>query len=135
MLLKSGDVIDKHPVLVVAPTAAAARLIGVEIIEAVSKMRQGDIEILTNFSDDATTSYYFENLRLLIMDEVSLIGSAKLQVIHVRQLLGRPTKQPFGGLSAICSGDFQQLPSMKKRWILLQRSLVIHSTYLVDLKN
>ena len=52
------------------------------------------------------------NLKLIIIDEKSMMGKARLHVIDRRLRQARPAKKDtaFGGISIMIAGDFRQLP-------------------------
>lgn len=51
----------------------------------------------------------FQHLKLIIIDEISMVGAAMFNYVHKRlqELMGKPI--PFGGVSIICVGDLYQL--------------------------
>ncbi len=61
----------------------------------------------------------FSELRLLIIDEMSLLGADMLYNIHVRLCEIKQTKKtvPFGGIGVILVGDLMQLPPVNERYI------------------
>jgi hypothetical protein len=110
LIIKSGSDFTRPGVLVVCPTATAAGLIGGQTIQSALKMFQlskAYDEPTLGFNEEANLSYHLDQLELLIMDEVSMIGSRKLQMMHNRleQVKGRHVS-PFSGVSVICTGDF-----------------------------
>jgi hypothetical protein len=52
----------------------------------------------------------FEGVRLLIIDEISMVDWRKLHQIHIRLQQIQGNRLPFGGISVIGCGDFYQLP-------------------------
>ena len=122
VLMKSGDDFNKPTVLVLAPTASAARLIGGQTVEsAMTISRSSECESYQVFSNNATSAYEYQQIRAIFIDEISMVGSNKLHLIHTRceELLGRDNLKgkPFAGLPVICTGDLLQLPPVKDRWI------------------
>ena len=51
---------------------------------------------------------------LLVLDEVSMLGCAKLLDLDVILQKVKKTSAPFGGLDIIIVGDFAQLPPVKQ---------------------
>ena len=106
-------------------------IVGGETIEGGLRMgRQSDSELVNIFSDDATIAHEYAQLRILFIDEVSMVGSAipafqwiaKLHAVHLRceKLFGKSARgQPFTGLPVVCIGDFNQLQPMLDSWIFL----------------
>lgn len=62
-----------------------------------------------------TLQQSFENLKLLIVDELSFIVGEDLESLdrRLRQLLPGNSSLPFGGVSAMLLGDLFQLPPVK----------------------
>lgn len=50
------------------------------------------------------------NLRVLVVDEISMIDGLLFHKINELAKLLRKSKQPFGGIQMVCCGDFFQLP-------------------------
>lgn len=48
----------------------------------------------------------YRNLKLIIIDEISMVGNRSLSLIDSRLQLLTGIKKPFGGLSIIAVGDF-----------------------------
>ena len=60
-----------------------------------------------------------KDLKLLIVDEVSLLGSDMLYKIHLRlnEILQNDSPHGFGGISVILVGDLLQLAPVKAKYI------------------
>jgi len=126
ILMKSGDDPSKPSILVLSPTATAARLVGGQTIESGMKMsRPDDCESYEVFSNNATCVYEYQQVRAIFIDEISMVGSNKLHAIHTscEEILGKSEK-PFARLSVICTGDFLQLPPVKDKWIFANNTRV-----------
>ena len=54
-----------------------------------------------------------KDVRLIIIDEISMISSLTLLYIHLRLSEIMDTDEPFGGVSLVCFGDLLQLPPVK----------------------
>jgi hypothetical protein len=65
-----------------------------------------------------TARIQFENLKLLIIDEISMCSNALLTKIHLRlqQITGRHNT-PFGGCNILAAGDLMQLPPVKQPFV------------------
>ena len=94
------------------------------------------------FTDDEETNAYtqtngqmakdmpfkFENTRLMVLDEVSMIGTnlftkISLRLQEVLSLLPKWKFNSFGGLDMILLGDFFQLPPVLDRYIFMNSTL------------
>ena len=58
-------------------------------------------------------------LKLIIIDEISLVGADMLYRIHMRltEILETPVTVPFGGINIILVGDLLQLPPVRGTYI------------------
>jgi hypothetical protein len=68
-----------------SPTATAAQLIGGHTIESAAIYRNDDTEILETFSTNASLAMLackYSRVRLLCIDEVSMLGCRKFHTIH-----------------------------------------------------
>ena len=54
-------------------------------------------------------------LKLIIIDEISMVGADMLYRIHMRltEIFETPVTVPFGGISIILVGDLLQLPPVR----------------------
>ena len=59
-------------------------------------------------------------LKLIIIDEISMIGNITLLHIHQRlkEIFGSSNSQMFAGISVIVVGDVYQLPPIRKKPVL-----------------
>ena len=57
----------------------------------------------------------FAAIKLIIIDEVSMVGADTLLTIHRRLCDIMSNSSPFGGMSIICVGDLLQLPPVGQR--------------------
>lgn len=69
----------------------------------------------------------FRKLRLVIIDEVSMIGSTLFSWVNFRLQQIFDSKELFGGVSVILFGDFNQLKPVMDTWIYSER--VRHNAY------
>lgn len=58
----------------------------------------------------------YANVKVLIIDEISMLHSSKLDMINTLFKKFRNTSFPFGGIQIIFCGDFFQLPPVIKRY-------------------
>jgi len=60
----------------------------------------------------------YKNVKLIIIEEVSMISSTFMQKANEKiQLIFNNSQQPFAGIPVICVGDFNQLPPMMGQFI------------------
>lgn len=59
------------------------------------------------------------NLKLLIIDEISMVGTKILHRVHQRLVQITGVNQPFGGISVIVVGDLHQLPPVGDRKVFV----------------
>lgn len=76
---------------------------------------------LPNLSNDVanTIRALLKHLKLLIIDEISMVGTKILHWVHQRlvQITGR--NEPFGGISVLVVGDLNQLPPVGDQKVFL----------------
>ena len=107
--IKAGDELQKPPVLVMAPTANAAFIIGGRTIDSDLGFNPADSNCYTK-SDASRMSmmkFQFEDVRVVFCDEISMVGSMKLAKINFRLqdiADGSDKKQFMGGKSFVASG-------------------------------
>ena len=107
--VKAGNELIKPPLLVMAPTANAARIIGGTTIDSALGFNPSNVNKYTQpeGSKLAMMKFQFEDLVLAICDEISMVGSSKLTKINYRfqDIVEGSKKNEFmGGLSFIASG-------------------------------
>ncbi len=103
----------KIPVAVTASTGIAATHLGGVTIHSWSgigiKNNLSTYEMgRLNISLDKSSA--IKNARVLIIDEISMLHSYRLDMINTICKLTRQSPEPFGGLQVILCGDFFQLP-------------------------
>ena len=109
--LKSGDELKKPSILIMAPTANAAFIIGGRTIDSVLGFLPSEQKhyMQSDPSRMSNMKYQYENVELIFIDEISMVGSTKLTKINFRfqDLADGPNKHKFmGGISMIASGNF-----------------------------
>ena len=62
----------------------------------------------------------FSDLKLLIIDEISMVGRGMFDFINITLQEIKGCKRPFGGISVIAVGDLFQLKPVMDNWIFLQ---------------
>ena len=109
--IKSGDEIQKPPVIVMAPTANAAFLIGGKTIDSILGFLPLDGNRYTQTSPGkmAMMKYQFEDVCTIFCDEISMVGSMKLLKINYRlqDLVDENrSKEYMGGISFVATGTY-----------------------------
>ena len=108
---RSGDS-PSHPyILKLAFTGNAAKLINGQTLHSVFHFRFDDkiLSMSDKQRDKIRTS--LQNLKVIIIDEISLVKSDMLYQLHfrlAREIMQRPDL-PFGGVSVVLLGDLLQL--------------------------
>lgn len=64
-----------------------------------------------------TLSTKLRKLRVLIIDEISMVGNKMFNLINRRLQEIFRTTEPFGGISVALFGDFNQLRPVMDGWI------------------
>merc|ERR1711962_1008382 len=110
--LKSGVDLAKPLVLVMSPTASAAKhLIYGDTIHGALKINGFDnLEKQLLHGANATLSHDLSQVKHVIIDEISMVGANFFWDINqkLKQIMG--CQEYFGGLNVIATGDFHQLP-------------------------
>ena len=109
--IKSGDQLKKPPVIVMAPTANAAYIIGGRTIDSVLGFNPVDPNHYTQTDPGrlAMMQFQYEDVKVIFCDEISMVGSMKLVKINFRfqDIADGSKKQEFmGGISFVASGKF-----------------------------
>ena len=60
---------------------------------------------------------HYEHLKLIIIDEVSMVSKTMFEKINLRMKQIMVSNEPFGGMSVILVGDFNQLRPVAGSWI------------------
>ncbi|MCG8076810.1 MAG: AAA family ATPase [Candidatus Thiodiazotropha taylori] len=120
--LREGENPDDIRILLCAYTGKAAYNInGVTIASAFLKKFKQANELLS--ADELNTfRVKYRHLKLIIIDEISMVGTSTLSFLDTRlqQLTG--TKTTFGGISIIAVGDLYQLMPVCDKWIFSDQS-------------
>ncbi|KAI7952511.1 hypothetical protein MJO29_008142 [Puccinia striiformis f. sp. tritici] len=117
---------DRRRVSVTAPTGIAALAIGGSTIHSWAKvgLGQGSVHTLYNkllqnklkgkkFNNDSDDNRIW-NTDVLIVDEISMLHPDLFEKVSILCQAIRQSKEPFGGIQIILSGDFFQLPPVAK---------------------
>ncbi|XP_062600070.1 uncharacterized protein LOC134261665 [Saccostrea cucullata] len=106
-------------VMVCAPTGAAAYNISGYTLHAAFHLplnvKHSDDYIPLSGERLAALKETIGNIKVLIIDEISMVGSDMLLTVHRRlcDLMGN--HQPFGGISVLAVGDLLQLPPVAQK--------------------
>lgn len=57
------------------------------------------------------------DLKVLIIDEISMVGSGILSRVNTRLIQITGVNQPFGGISVLVVGDLRQLPPVMDKYV------------------
>ncbi|XP_062607978.1 uncharacterized protein LOC134269784, partial [Saccostrea cucullata] len=102
-------------VLLMAPTGCAAKNIkGNTIHSALSipvSNRKNSVLLPLSANKLATMRFFLQHLKIIIIDEISMVGYSLLNDIHLRlqDIMGTDSTTYFGGVSVLAVGDFYQL--------------------------
>merc|ERR1712089_52204 len=117
--LKSGVDLDKPLILVMSPTASAAKhLLYGDTIHGALKINGFDnLEKQLLHGAKATLAHDLSQLKHVIIDEISMVGANLFWEINqkLKQIMG--SQEYFGGLNVIATGDFHQLQPIGDQWI------------------
>ena len=71
----------------------------------------------------------FSSIKLIVIDEISMVGADTLLTIHRRLCDIMNTTKPFGGMSILAVGDLLQLPPVAQRPVFAEPSDEMSSIY------
>jgi hypothetical protein len=122
ILRKAGDHPNKPRVLIAGPTGMASAVINGTTLHAAFDFKFGNNHV--SLSDKKLDEYrnMFENLHLIIIDEMSMVGADMLIRIHRRLCEIFQSHDLFAGKSVILVGDLLQLPPVKAKYIFQEPS-------------
>lgn len=94
-----------------APTGVAAVNIGGQTIHSFFKFKPGvTLEEARNSGRASQREKLYQNLELLIIDEISMVRCDLLDCVDIFLKTARKNNLPFGGVQAFFVGDLYQLP-------------------------
>ena len=115
----AGNNPDEAKVLLGAPTGIAAFLIGGGTLHSLFHIPANQDFSYKPLTSDVLNTYQckYRHLKLLVIDEISMVGNKMLNYINRRlqQIMG--SSDMFGGLSVIAVGDLFQLKPVFDGWI------------------
>lgn len=111
-------------VVVLAPTGVAALNVGGQTIHSLFGFPPRLI-MPENVRPNRRYRRLFENLEVLIIDEISMVRADVMDAIDLALKLNRNSQRPFGGVQLILFGDLYQLPpivsSQEEKYYFSQR--------------
>ena len=86
MKISPGNELKKPPLIVMAPTANAASIVGGKTIDSVLGFNPTDINNYSQLEASRLTmmKFQFEEVKVIFCDEVSMVGSTKLTKMNFR---------------------------------------------------
>ena len=116
---RSGAELDKPISLTIAPTGVAAYLVnGTTIESALGIQPTKDKAYIRNQpSRNSSLRFLYEDLQVIFIDEVSMLGSDMLAKVNFRLQDIMGNTEFMGGVSIVCTGDFGQLPPVGQRMV------------------
>ena len=110
--IKAGDTLKKPPIIVMAPTANAASIVGGRTVDSVLGFNPVDPNHYTQIEGGrlAMMKFQYEDVKVIFCDEISMVGSLKLSKINFRlqDIADGSQKQEFmGGKSFVASGKLK----------------------------
>lgn len=112
-----GENPDDIRILLCAYTGKAAYNIGGSTIASAFHQKINQSQQGLHCDELNTFRTKYRNLKLVIIDEISMVGNRSIALIDSRLQLLTGIKKPFGGISIIAVGDFFQLKPVMDCWI------------------
>jgi hypothetical protein len=82
-----------------------------------------ELKALSDEKHDSLTKHY-DQLHILIIDEISLVGNRMLSFINHRlRIIKQVHNQIMGGLDVMMIGDFYQAPFVQDSWIFSSKNI------------
>ena len=114
-----------------APTGVAAININGTTIHTALAIPKESGDNLPPLSDQKRTQIRIalSDLKLVIIDEISMVSNTTLLHIHQRlkEIFATPNNQLFAGLSIITLGDMYQLPPIRQRLVFKEYKNNVHN--------
>lgn len=105
-------------VLPAAPTGEAAFNIDGNAIHSMLPINQQEKQFISLSNDSSNTLFYlFMNVKIIIVDEISMVGTKLIHYMNFRLQQIFKSDKFFGGVSILVLGDFKQLPPVGDGWI------------------
>ena len=115
----SGQTLGKPFSITMAPTGIAACNVKGSTIESALGMQPQKRKscVGNNASRNSNFRFLYEDLKVIVLDEVSMCGSDKLTRINYRMQEIMGNSNFMGGVSVVATGDFGQLPPVGESMI------------------
>ena len=120
ILRKAGDHPHRPRVCICAPTGKAAQNVNGVTLHCAFCFKFGIDDLPLSDKSLAMFRQNLSELKLIIIDEMSMMGSDMLYRIHLRLKQIFQTDELFGGKTIILVGDLLQLPPVKGSYIFLE---------------
>ena len=134
ILQKSGDNPQQPYILKCAFTGTAAANIGGNTLTSTFKLQYGNEHFSLSDKERDKTRIAMTNLKLLVIDEISLVKSDMLYQLDLKlQEIKQNLGVPFGGVMIAAFGDIFQLKPVLANYIFEKpRNPAFMSTFLLD---
>ena len=118
-LLSCNNQTGENHVLVCAPTGAAAYNISGHTLHSAFLLplhvRKSDDYIALSGEKLSALKEAIGSVKVLIIDEISMVGTDMLLLVHRRLCDVMASEEPFGGVSILAVGDLLQLPPVAQK--------------------
>jgi hypothetical protein len=130
-LQKEGENPDEIHILLSAPTGTAAHNISGTTLHSAFLLPLGQVKSYNKLSDDKRNTLRAKagKLQLLIIDEISMVGSNLFLHLHYRLSEIKSSNKLFGGVSVVVFGDLYQLPPVKQHFIFIPSSDILANIF------
>ncbi len=113
-----------------APTGVAAVNIGGQTIHSFFKFKPGvTLEEAENSGRKCQRNKLYQNLELLIIDEISMVRCDLLDCVDIFLKTARKNNSPFGGVQIFFVGDLYQLPPVATNSEMKSVSIIYETPY------
>ena len=117
ILQKPGDNPEYPYVCISAYTGAAACNVGGQTLHSLFSFNFGSGFMSLSDKSKEMKRTMFQNLAMLIIDEISLVDADMMYKIDLRLKEVKQNERPFGGVALLCFGDLLQIKPVKGRYI------------------
>ena len=111
-LLNYFTKVTEHNYAVLAPTGVAALNVSGQTVHSFFGFKP---DVTINSVTKARDASIFENLELLVIDEISMVRADLFDCIEKALRINRKSNLPFGGVQLVVIGDLNQLPPVVTR--------------------